>query len=132
MKDFSVVKLTKCYIFCIKQEIAGRDNAHLLVGGAGRLDIKQGALGDCWLLAAISSLSQEEPLFNRVVPLDQDVNPNSPDYCGAVHFNFWLNGKWTEVVTDDRLPTYNDKLMFCHSEEKNEFWSALLEKAYAK
>ncbi|XP_076017479.1 calpain-5 [Genypterus blacodes] len=108
----------------------------LFVDGISTRDLHQGSLGNCWMVAAISCLASEPSLWKKVIPdhVDQDWNPKHLDlYAGIFHFRFWRLGRWMDVVVDDRLPVSQDGLLlFCRSATPREFWSALLEKAYAK
>ena len=89
----------------------------------------EGKLGDCWLLAGMSCLATQPTLLRQVVVPGQSL---SHQYAGVFLFRFWLYGDWVEVVVDDLLPCTGGRLAFIHSDSDSEFWSPLLEKAYAK
>lgn len=143
--------------FRLLQEIC--KDPRLFVDGISTRDLHQGSLGNCWMVAAISCLASEPSLWKKVkifcllcfllsflfhlvlsaiqvIPdhAQQEWNPKHPDlYAGIFHFRFWRLGRWTDVVVDDCLPVSGDGvLLFCRSATPREFWSALLEKAYAK
>ncbi|XP_053191852.1 calpain-2 catalytic subunit-like [Scomber japonicus] len=104
-------------------------NPSLIVDGVSRFDFGQGIVGNCWFLASIGALTFQKHILAQVVPLDQKFDE---EYCGIFHFRFWRFGRWVDVVIDDKLPTIDGRLIFVHSKDPNEFWPALLEKAYAK
>ncbi|XP_072313965.1 calpain-1 catalytic subunit-like [Eucyclogobius newberryi] len=104
-------------------------NPSLVVAGISRFDFSQGILGNCWFLASIGALTFQNQIFRQVVPLEQNFDN---EYSGIFHFRFWRFGRWVDVVIDDKLPTLNGRLIFVCSKNSNEFWPALLEKAYAK
>ncbi|XP_027552449.1 calpain-13 isoform X1 [Neopelma chrysocephalum] len=104
-------------------------NPHLIMDGVSRFDIMQGEIGDCWMLAALGSLTLRKQFLENVLPKDQGFQD---DYAGIFHFRFWQYGDWVDVVIDDRLPVLNGRYLFVHPRTSNEFWPSLLEKAYAK
>lgn len=109
------------------------DKPKLVQDGVSQHDARQGQLGNCWFVAACSVLATNKELWQQVVPdhEDQDWNKTS-EYSGVFRFRFWWFGKWTEVLVDDQLPTHEGQLVFAQSASNNEFWVALMEKAYAK
>uniref|UniRef100_A0A8C5DNR6 Calpain-8-like n=1 Tax=Gouania willdenowi TaxID=441366 RepID=A0A8C5DNR6_GOUWI len=104
-------------------------NPSFVLDGISRFDFGQGLIGDCWFLASIGALTFQKKVLEQVVPIDQAFDEN---YCGLFHFRFWRFGRWMDVIIDDKLPTINGRLIFVHSKDPNEFWPALMEKAYAK
>ncbi|XP_027886711.1 calpain-5-like [Xiphophorus couchianus] len=107
------------------------ENPHLFVEGISSHDLNQGIVGNCWFVAACACLALKSNLWEKVIP-DWKEQEWDSNYAGIFHFRFWIFGEWIDVVIDDRLPTSNGQLIYCQSKQNNEFWSALLEKAYAK
>lgn len=82
------------------------------------------------MLAPMCCLSMRHDLLKKVVPSGQDFEDGN--YAGIFRFNLWDNGAWVEVIIDDRLPANDQGLVYTSSSHRDEFWTALLEKAIAK
>jgi len=104
-------------------------DARLFVDGVSAKDVDQGRLGNCWFVASVACIAQDPLLLGKVIPEGQEYGDQD---TGIFLFKFWRFGEWIEVVVDDWLPTIDGSLVYMHSKENNEMWSALLEKAYAK
>jgi hypothetical protein len=52
--------------------------------------LDQGAIGNCWFIAAAVGIMQDKTLFAKVVPQNQTLS--GPNYAGIFHFRFWLYG----------------------------------------
>jgi len=90
-------------------------------------DIKQGALGDCYLLACIASLA-EKP--NRIMDLFETKTVNE---AGCYVVKPFVAGCQRTIVLDDSFPyDPNNDQYLCAKPAENELWVLLLEKAWAK
>jgi hypothetical protein len=126
----------------------GQSQLQLTLGNAS---IIQGALNNCWLLAALSSLGSG--CVSRLLLVLDKSDSGLGRYC----FRFYKAqlGGWIEVVVDDWLPlNAHGELLFASSSSSSSsssspssrerdpplqssaplwyFWPSLVEKAYAK
>jgi len=97
--------------------------------GLGKLispsDIRQGILGDCYFLSALSSLAVE-PLRILNLFITRIANPFGI-YCVKI----CKDGEWKAVYVDDRIPCLKGVPAFTKA-NANELWVLILEKAWAK
>ncbi|KAF9038122.1 hypothetical protein BJ165DRAFT_1408041 [Panaeolus papilionaceus] len=123
-------------------------------GGADATSVAQGALGDCWFISALATVSTFPGLIEKICVARDEL-------VGVYGFLFFKDNAWTSVIIDDmlytRVPKYEelkyeekelyhfDKDFFNQAARKNgktlyfaksgasgETWVPLIEKAYAK
>lgn len=134
------------------------DNPQFYIDGPTASDVRQGRDGDCWLMAALCTLSNKSALIERCcVARDEQV--------GVYGFVFHRDGEWISEIIDDKLfltkPDFEESflermlwedrerveseeqyrkayqsgsgaLYFAQCVHADETWLPLLEKAYAK
>jgi len=89
-------------------------------------DIKQGKLGNCYFLSAISSFA-EFPEILKSTFKTEEINP-----FGYYEIVYFLNGEWQIVIVDDYVPIYKKQIPIGARPNGKEIWVMLLEKAFAK
>lgn len=97
-------------------------------------DVKQGALGDCYLMAGMAATARANPeSIRRIV---KDNGDGTFDVTLFLKDNYWSDPKpWTTTV-DARLPMQNGSPLYAaygsRTADADELWPALLEKALAQ
>ena len=110
------------------EEVYGEDG-FVVCNKIGPNDVKQGKCGDCYFLSSISSLAEKENRVERIF-VTKEVNK-----AGCYAVQLYLNGELKIVVVDDYFPydTFKEEwAMSKPSEDSNEIWVLIIEKAWAK
>lgn len=139
-KEFSVHRID--WIF---------DSPSFTVEGYSSSDVRQGHLGDCHWLSAVTTICHRQDLMDKVCVFKNEE-------CGIYGFVFHRDGEWIHTIVDDNLflarPDYpeedydpyndakkkykqqkqtgSDALLLARCKDQNETWLPLMEKAYAK
>ncbi|ORC85440.1 calpain-like cysteine peptidase [Trypanosoma theileri] len=96
-------------------------------------DVRQGELGDCWFMCAITTLEEHPEMVQRMFRHPQGAEVAREERAvGAYRVTLNKNGLWNSVIVDNYLPALGGKPKFASSTDLCEMWPSILEKAYAK
>lgn len=144
--DFSEMKMMGVWSETTKQaeymralelsQLKSPDGKVELFGDVDPRDSRQGGIGDCWLVAAISGMA-EFPNYLR----DEIFQTKEIPEDGKYEFKLfdWRSGEWKVITIDDYLPCMAGSLEEPETAStmyaklpSGKMWAALLEKAIAK
>lgn len=97
-------------------------------------DIRQGALGDCWFVCALSMLAEEPSLVRRIFSYDGEAAHAVCDFnrAGAYVLRLCRAGEWHTVLVDDNFPATELDTFAYSKAARRQLWVPLVEKAAAK
>eukprot|EP00051_Salpingoeca_urceolata_P026064 m.475737 g.475737 ORF g.475737 m.475737 type:complete len:816 (+) comp20398_c0_seq15:196-2643(+) len=108
------------------------DSTQLFVDGVNPGDIKQGRLGDCWLMCALASLAEHEELVYNMFTLPGHVDPQRVNGAGVYDVLLYKDGEKRYVRLDDYVPCIPGAGVVYAQNLGSELWVLLVEKAFAK
>ncbi|CAF3916991.1 unnamed protein product [Rotaria sordida] len=89
-------------------------------------DIEQGALGNCWLMAALALITERPRILEHIL-LTQTINNE-----GIYFVRICYNGLWKTIIIDDYFPCTNQKHLVFSRARRYQLFVPLIEKACAK
>mmetsp|Transcript_95964 Transcript_95964/g.248142 ORF Transcript_95964/g.248142 Transcript_95964/m.248142 type:complete len:526 (+) Transcript_95964:60-1637(+) len=116
------------------------DVPHLkVIGDIHPNDISQGTVGDCWLLSAISAMSEFDgaikALFRKTDAIHEMPKEHLNRYVVTLYNLSTSQNAWqtVDIEIDERLCSTSDgsRLLGCQPSEDAELWACYLEKAIA-
>ena len=106
-----------------------------IIGDVDPGDVNQGAVGDCWMLSAISALAEFDGAVTRLFVKTPGIEEMPRDGPNTYTITLYDLATWepVDVVVDERLASKADGsgLLGCSPSDDGELWPCYLEKAMA-